>query len=60
MTDAGCWSCRFTAVAEALVDVRDELQKLQELSKKYDSDLCAPVAKMDKFALSLCAKLISK
>lgn len=60
MTDAGCCSCRFTAVAEALVDLREELQKQQEQNKKYDNSLSDPVATMDSFALSLCKTLLSK
>lgn len=49
MTDAGCCSCRFTAVAEALMDVREELQKQQEQTHDWTD-----------FALSLCKKLLSK
>ena len=56
--------CRFTAVAEVLLQVREQLQKLQEQNKKFNStdasSLPGPNAEIETFALSLLTKLLAK
>ncbi|XP_070831734.1 signal transducer and activator of transcription 1-alpha/beta-like [Chaetodon trifascialis] len=53
----------FTSVAEALLRVREQLQKVRDQNSRYNgvdaSDLCAPMAEIEKFALSLLAKLVA-
>ncbi|KAM9347682.1 uncharacterized protein ABDE67_011946 [Symphorus nematophorus] len=53
----------FTTVAEVLLRVREQLQKLQEQNKKYNStdasNLTGPMAEMEKFTVSLLIKLLS-
>lgn len=56
--------CRFTAVAEVLLRVREQLHKLQEQSKQYNSidvsNLSGPMAENEKSAVSLLTKLLAK
>lgn len=56
-----CWCrvCRFTAVAETLLRVREQLQKLQDQSSK-DDGVPGPVAQMTEFTHSLFTKLLAK
>ncbi|XP_070770333.1 signal transducer and activator of transcription 1-alpha/beta-like [Enoplosus armatus] len=53
----------FTSVAEVLLRVREELQKLQDQNKKYNgtdaSNPPGPMAEIDKFARSLLTKLLA-
>ncbi|XP_059198640.1 signal transducer and activator of transcription 1-alpha/beta-like isoform X2 [Centropristis striata] len=51
----------FTAVAEVLLRVREQLQKLQDLNKKYSrTDVCSdPLAEIEKVTLSLFTKLLA-
>ncbi|XP_070694438.1 signal transducer and activator of transcription 4 [Pempheris klunzingeri] len=53
----------FTAVAEVLLRVREQLQKLQDQNKKYNStatsNLPGPMAETEKFAQSLFIKLLT-
>lgn len=56
-------SCRFTAVAESLQQVRQHLKKLQELEQKftYDSDpITQKKAYLEARALELLKNLLSK
>nr|WKF45145.1 signal transducer and activator of transcription 1-like protein [Epinephelus akaara] len=52
----------FTTVAEVLLQVREQLQKLQDQNKKYsntdDSSPTGPVAEIENFTLSLFKKLL--
>nr|ARR97140.1 signal transducer and activator of transcription 1-like protein [Oplegnathus fasciatus] len=53
----------FTTVADVLLRLREQLQKLQDQNKKYSStdvsDLSAPMAEIEKFALCLLTKLLA-
>ncbi|XP_031695063.1 signal transducer and activator of transcription 1-alpha/beta-like [Anarrhichthys ocellatus] len=53
----------FTTVAETLLQVREQLQKLQDQNKKYKSadasSLTGPMAEIEKFTLSLLTKLLA-
>ncbi|TKS67565.1 Signal transducer and activator of transcription 4 [Collichthys lucidus] len=53
----------FTAVAEVLLRVREQLHKLQEQSKQYNSidvsNLSGPMAENEKSAVSLLTKLLA-
>ncbi|XP_037543107.1 signal transducer and activator of transcription 1-alpha/beta-like [Nematolebias whitei] len=50
----------FTAVAEVLLGVREQLEKLQDQNKKYSrADISAPIAELNKFALFLITKLLT-
>ncbi|XP_076012020.1 signal transducer and activator of transcription 1-alpha/beta-like [Genypterus blacodes] len=53
----------FTTAAEALQHVRQQLQKLQELNKKYDSsddsNLLSVMAEIEAAALSMLTKLLA-
>ncbi|XP_013856159.1 signal transducer and activator of transcription 1 [Austrofundulus limnaeus] len=53
-----------TAVAEVLLGVRDQLQKLQDQNNKYSStdasNLSASITEIDKFVLLLITKLLTK
>ncbi|XP_051260841.1 signal transducer and activator of transcription 1-alpha/beta [Dicentrarchus labrax] len=53
----------FTTVAEELLRVREQLQKLQDQNTKYsstdNSNLAGPMAEIEKFALSLLRKLVA-
>ena len=59
-----CCPCRFTTVADVLLRVREQLQKLQEQNKTYNStvvsNLTGPMAEMEKFTMALLIKLLSK
>ncbi|XP_022595920.1 signal transducer and activator of transcription 1-alpha/beta-like isoform X1 [Seriola dumerili] len=51
---------RFTAVAEVLIQVRQQLQKLHDQNKKYDcNDASSLHEETEKSALSLLTKLLS-
>lgn len=60
------WCClrRFTAIMEMLLDLREQLQKLQQQSDKYNStdasDFFNCLAEIEKMAASLCTKLLVK
>uniref|UniRef100_A0AAQ5ZT80 SH2 domain-containing protein n=1 Tax=Amphiprion ocellaris TaxID=80972 RepID=A0AAQ5ZT80_AMPOC len=53
----------FTIVAEVIVGIREQLQKLQEQNNKYNctdaSSLAATMVEIEKFALSLLTKLLT-
>ncbi|KAI3356555.1 hypothetical protein L3Q82_017753 [Scortum barcoo] len=53
----------FSMVADVLLRVREQLQKLQDQNEKYSSTdvstLSAPMAEIEKFALCLLTKLLS-
>ncbi|XP_041805993.1 signal transducer and activator of transcription 1-alpha/beta-like [Chelmon rostratus] len=53
----------FTSVAEALLRVREQLQKVRDQNNKYNSadasNLSAPMAEIEKFASSLLTKLVA-
>lgn len=55
---------RFTSVMETLLDVREQLQKLKQQDKKYNSacvsEFSAPLEEIEKAAASLCIKLLKK
>lgn len=54
-------ACRFTAVAEVLMQVRQELQKLQEQNQKYNSPNTSGLyQETEKSALLLLRKLLAK
>lgn len=49
---------------ETLLDVREQLQKLKQQDKKYNSacvsEFSAPLEEIEKAAASLCIKLLKK
>lgn len=61
------WCCvhRFTSVLEMLLELREQLQKLQQQQdKKFNSsavsEFSAPLEEVEKAAASLCIKLLKK
>lgn len=55
---------RVTSVVEMLLEQREQLQKLQQQDKKYNSadvsEFSAPLEEIEKAAASLCIKLLMK
>ncbi|XP_070409403.1 signal transducer and activator of transcription 4 isoform X2 [Nothobranchius furzeri] len=62
-TSLGLLQKWFTAIAEVLFGVREQLQNLQDQNNKYSSSepskLSASVAELNKFVLSLITKLLT-
>ncbi len=62
--DASCCRCRFTTVAEVLLLVGEQVQKLQDQNENYSStdasNLPSPVEEIETFTQSLLTKLLAK